>query len=139
MSLIVDHGPAALLGGTILGLGAALLWVLNGRVAGVSGIVAHVLPPWRKDLSWRVLFVLSLVLTGITARVLWPERIAVPQRSLALLAVSGLLVGVGTELGRGCTSGHGVCGVGRLSLRSIVATLAFVATGMLTATLSGLP
>lgn len=139
MSLIVDHGPAALLGGTILGLGAALLWVLNGRVAGVSGIVAHVLPPWRKDLSWRVLFVLSLVLTGLAARVLWPERIAVPQRSLALLAVSGLLVGVGTELGRGCTSGHGVCGVGRLSLRSIVATLVFVATGMLTATLSGLP
>lgn len=139
MSLVVDHGPAAFLGGAILGLGAALLWVLNGRVAGVSGIVAHVLPPWRSDWSWRALFLLALVFVGIAARALWPERIAVPERSLSLLAVSGLLVGAGTELGRGCTSGHGVCGVARLSLRSIVATLVFVTTGILTATFSGLP
>lgn len=139
MSLIVDHGPAAFAGGAILGLGAALLWVLNGRVAGVSGIAAHIVPPWRKDVSWRVVFLLALVFVGVMARMFWPERIAVPERSLGLLALSGLLVGAGTELGRGCTSGHGVCGVARLSVRSIVATCVFVAMGMLTATLAGLP
>lgn len=139
MSAIVDHGPAALLGGALLGVGASLLWLLNGRVAGVSGIVARVLPPWKEGVAWRACFLLALLLVGILTRVLWPERSSVPDRSLGLLAVSGALVGAGTALGSGCTSGHGVCGVGRFSLRSIVATAVFVATGMFTATLVGLP
>lgn len=139
MSLIVDHGPAALLGGALLGVGAASLWLLNGRIAGVSGIVARVLPPWKEGVAWRACFVLALLLVGVVTRALWPERISAPERSLGLLALSGALVGIGTELGRGCTSGHGVCGVARFSVRSIVATAVFVTTGMLTATLMGLP
>ena len=135
----LPHIADALAGGALIGLGAALLWLVNGRVAGVSGIVSRVWAPDRAGLGWRALFVLALLGVGLLTRLLWPARIALPSRSLPLLAVAGALVGAGTELARGCTSGHGVCGVGRLSLRSLVATAVFVASGMLTASFSGLP
>lgn len=123
----------ALLGGALIGLAANLLLVLNGRIAGMSGIVGGLLGVGSKDRSWRLVFVLG-ILTGA-----WIMFAFLPSRShitldagMALLVVAGLLVGYGTRLGNGCTSGHGVCGIARLSSRSIVATLCFMASGIIT-------
>jgi len=124
----------ALAGGLLIGLAAALLWLGNGRTAGVSGIVGGIVRPTRADLAWRSAFVVGLVLAGAVALLARPELIAPSPRPLAVLACAGLLVGVGTRVGGGCTSGHGVCGLGRGSRRSLFATLTFVAAGMLTVT-----
>ncbi len=126
---------AALAGGLMIGLAAALLLLGNGRTAGVSGIVGGLVRPLRGDVAWRVAFVAGLVLAGAAAFVLRPELIAPSPRPLGALALAGLLVGVGTRVGGGCTSGHGVCGIGRGSRRSLVATAVFVAAGVLTVTL----
>ena len=119
-------------GGLLLGLGAAVLLLANGRVAGVSGIAGGLLRPARGDIGWRLAFILGL----LAAPLGWLALQAMPPAQIdhtpALLAVSGLLVGVGTRFGSGCTSGHGVCGIARLSPRSIVATLCFVAAGFVT-------
>jgi uncharacterized membrane protein YedE/YeeE len=120
----------AILGGALIGLSASLFWSLNGRVAGVSGVLAGAFKSTGEERRVRILFLLGLVLAGLLfGRLAHP--LAVPAQPLLLLALAGLLVGVGTRLGGGCTSGHGVCGLSRLSLRSLVATLTFIAMGAL--------
>ncbi|HTQ05513.1 MAG TPA: YeeE/YedE family protein [Polyangiaceae bacterium] len=125
----------ALAGGLLIGVAAALLLHGNGRTAGVSGIVGGLVRPLRGDGAWRVAFVAGLVLAGAVGLLFRPALIAPSPRPFGVLALAGLLVGVGTRVGGGCTSGHGVCGIGRGSRRSLAATLVFVATGMLTVTL----
>jgi uncharacterized membrane protein YedE/YeeE len=120
---------SALIGGAIIGVAAGMFILLNGRIAGISGVLGGLLRPQAGDLSWRVAFVAGLV----TAPAFWALFATLPQvqvdASYAGLIVAGLLVGIGTRYGAGCTSGHGVCGVARLSSRSIVATGLFVAAG----------
>ena len=119
-------------GGVLVGLSAALLLFANRRIAGVSGILGGMLQLRRGDLGWRVAFVLGMVLVGVAASALWRPFDLTPLPSAPLLIAAGLLVGFGTRLGGGCTSGHGICGIGRGSRRSIVATLCFMFTAMLT-------
>ena len=122
-----------LLGGASIGAAAALLWLSNGRIAGVSGVLARALVPVRGDFAWRIAFLSGLPLGAalITLAAGDLHGFAITPRAPQLV-VAGLLVGFGTALGNGCTSGHGVCGVSRGSRRSIAATGVFVATGMLT-------
>ena len=123
---------SALAGGLLIGLAAALFILLNGRVLGVSGIVGGLLRPRVGDRGWRLSFLAGL----LAAPTLWSLFAApvVPRIAAGpvLLVAAGLLVGWGTRHGSGCTSGHGVCGIARLSPRSLVATLAFMATGFAT-------
>lgn len=125
---------ASLLGGALIGLAASLLLLADGRIAGISGIVGGLLTPTGGDTAWRALFVAGLLLGGFGLRLVDPAlvRMELDRPTLALVA-AGLLVGFGTRLGNGCTSGHGVCGVSRGSARSIVATMTFMTTGILTA------
>jgi uncharacterized protein len=125
-----------LFGGALIGLAASLLLLGTGRVAGVSGIAAGALFSREAEgRPWRLAFLAGLVAAGVPFVLFAPEAIGASPRPAIWLAISGLLVGVGTRLGSGCTSGHGVCGVSRLSPRSLVATALFVATGMLTVAL----
>ena len=121
-------------GGLVIGLSAALLLFLNGRVAGISGIVAGLWSRHFRGAAWRLAFVLGLLVGGWFLLQWRPEVFGVPpeSRSIALIALAGLLVGFGASLSGGCTSGHGVCGLGRRSLRSLIATLTFMLTGFLT-------
>jgi uncharacterized membrane protein YedE/YeeE len=117
-------------GGALIGLAGTALLLLNGRIAGISGILGGVITPKRGETRWRISFVLGLLCGGAVMMVVYPESMPIAlDVSLPLAALAGLLVGVGTRLGSGCTSGHGVCGVGRLSLRSMVATGVFIFTG----------
>jgi uncharacterized protein len=132
--VIEGFTPAsALVGGALIGVAVTLLMVANGRIAGVSGILGELLPPWSGDIGWRFSFVAGLIIgAGAYA---WVDPAAAVIRidaSLPLLAVGGLAVGFGTRLGGGCTSGHGVCGLARLSGRSLAATLTFMAAAALT-------
>jgi uncharacterized protein len=128
----------ATVGGGLIGLAASWLLLAKGRVAGISGIVGGLLAPWNDESVWRLSFMLGLLAGGGVLMVVMPEAIAPPAgRSLVAVAVAGSLVGYGTRLGGGCTSGHGVCGLTRLSPRSLVATLTFMATGFVAATLIG--
>ncbi len=124
---------SALIGGALIGAASALLLWLNGRIAGVSGIVAGLVAPRGGDIAWRAMFVLGLVGGVMIYRLAGGEleTIAI-NPSLPLLVVGGLLVGFGTGIGGGCTSGHGVCGMARLSPRSIVATVTFLVAGIVT-------
>jgi uncharacterized membrane protein YedE/YeeE len=126
---------SALAGGILIGIAASILLAADGRVAGVSGMVAGLLPPRPGDWTFRAWFLAGLLLAGAIASVFAPQLIGTSPRSLGWLAVAGVLVGSGTRLSGGCTSGHGVCGVSRLAPRSIVATLVFMGCGMLTVTL----
>lgn len=129
----------ALVGGGLIGLSASALLLVNGRVSGICGIVDSLLMRWTTDTHWRVAFVAGLLAGGGVVMLLSPEMIQEPTgRDLPLVAGAGLLVGVGTRLANGCTSGHGVCGLSRRSKRSLVATLSFMATGFITASLLGL-
>jgi uncharacterized membrane protein YedE/YeeE len=123
---------ASLAGGLLIGLGAAVLLLANGRIAGISGIAGGLLRPARGDIGWRVAFVLGL----LAAPLGWLALQAMPPAQIdhtpALLAGAGLLVGLGTRFGNGCTSGHGVCGIARLSPRSLVATACFMLAGFVT-------
>ena len=123
---------AALLGGALIGLAAAAFILFNGRIAGISGIVGGLLRPQRGEVGWRLAFVVGLLAAPLLYA-LWGTRPAarIEAGPLTLLA-AGFLVGVGTRYGAGCTSGHGVCGLSRLSPRSLVATLAFMGAGFLT-------
>jgi uncharacterized protein len=121
---------SALVGGALIGLAASALWLLSGRIAGVSGIVATALFD-RRERGWQIAFIAGLVAGGLFMAAVSPPSFAPSARPLALLAGAGLLVGAGTSLAGGCTSGHGVCGVGRLSPRSIAATATFMVTGAL--------
>ena len=119
-----------LVGGILIGLASVMLLAFNGRIAGISGILNGILTPKRGEVLWRALFIAGLIVGGIAVGVVYPG--AFPEDlniSYVGLAVAGLLVGFGTRLGSGCTSGHGVCGMSRLSGRSIIATLTFMATG----------
>lgn len=122
----------ALGGGALIGLAAALFVLLNGRIAGISGVLGGLLMPRAGDVAWRLLFVAGLLLApsifGLVAT-LPPATIAANHPTLV---IAGLLVGVGTRYGEGCTSGHGVCGMSRLSPRSLAATAAFMAAGFAT-------
>ncbi len=123
------------LGGVLIGLSATLLLVAHGRVAGISGIVGHLLEAGTpgRERKWRSLFLLGLVAGGLPFAFAKPELILLsPEPSWFLIVVAGLLVGFGTRLGSGCTSGHGVCGLSRFSPRSLVATLTFIAAGAAT-------
>lgn len=120
-----------IIGGALIGLSASLYWSLNGRIAGISGILGGALQSRGADRSGRVAFLLGLLLAGIGFAV-FTNRIALPPLPLLPLAAAGLLVGLGTRLGGGCTSGHGVCGLSRFSPRSLAAVLTFMATGALT-------
>ena len=122
----------ALAGGALIGGAAAILYLMSGRVAGVSGIVGGALVPRAGELGWRLLFLAGLVGGGVVGGLVAPRAYGTSSGSVLLLAAAGLLVGFGTRLGSGCTSGHGICGVSRLSRRSIAATALFVAAGMVT-------
>jgi uncharacterized membrane protein YedE/YeeE len=122
---------SALLGGGLIGLGASVLLLGSGRVAGISGVLGGILKRATGDVLWRVLFLLGLLSAGAVAALWAPASLGASPRSLPTLIAAGLLVGVGTRLGNGCTSGHGVCGISRFSIRSITATIVFIAAGML--------
>ena len=124
---------SSLLGGGLIGLGAAILLLLNGRVAGVSGIVGDVLRPAGNALAWRIAFVAGLITGPLIYQLADGHWLSVTiDANMPLLIVAGLLVGFGTSLGSGCTSGHGVCGIARLSPRSMMATVVFMLAGMIT-------
>ncbi|MBX9456488.1 MAG: YeeE/YedE family protein [Rhizobium sp.] len=123
---------ASAMGGMLIGLSALLLLLLNGRIAGLSGIMGGLLPPFPGDWRWRAAFIGGAILGPVAfMAVTGPVEFAVPAGTLAL-ALGGIVVGVGVAFGNGCPSGHGVCGIGRLSPRSIVATLSFMATAVAT-------
>jgi hypothetical protein len=124
----------ALIGGVLLGVASAAFILINGRVLGISGILGGLLVPRRGDINWRVFFLLGLILAPVTLSWALPGVIAAPRIEASNLAIvaAGLLVGVGTRYGSGCTSGHGVCGLSRLSPRSLVATMAFMVSGFIT-------
>lgn len=126
---------SALAGGALIGLSASLLLWVSGRVAGISGMLGGLLHPHRGDIAWRALFLLGLIVSGAIALLVAPQGFGSSPRGALALALAGLLVGVGTRIGNGCTSGHGVCGLSRLSVRSLVATVTFIATGAITVTL----
>ena len=122
----------SLAGGLLLGLAAALFILFSGRVLGISGIVGGLLHPRKGDAGWRLAFVLGmLVAPSLYALFAGPLQPRI-DAGWGMVVVAGLLVGVGTRYGSGCTSGHGVCGLSRLSPRSLVATLAFMGAGFLT-------
>ena len=126
----------AIAGGLILGVASAALFLLTGRIAGVSGVLGGLLQPRSGDFGWRLSFFGGLLLAGLGAAWLAPAAFGAPVgRGPGLIVLAGLLVGVGTRLGNGCTSGHGVCGISRGSPRSIASVLTFMFTGILTATL----
>jgi uncharacterized membrane protein YedE/YeeE len=122
----------SLVGGLLIGVAAAMFLLLNGRIAGISGILGGLLRPNAGDTGWRVAFILGLLAAPLVYQMAKPLPVVQIDAGTALLIVAGLLVGIGTRYGSGCTSGHGVCGLSRLSPRSIVATAAFMAAGFVT-------
>jgi len=141
----------ATLGGLLIGLASAVLWLGNGRIAGISGIFGQLLPP-AQTVVWRIVFILSLVGATALAALAFPQIgvggvepaiLVTPPAAWSLpapvwLIVAGLLTGFGTKVGNGCTSGHGVCGLARLSLRSLVAVIVFFGVAILTVTVTGI-
>ncbi len=123
---------SALAGGALIGLAASVLLLTNGRVAGVSGMLGGLIAPVRGEVAWRAAFLVGLVGAGAVLALLSPGQFGASPRGLPVVGLAGILVGIGTRLGNGCTSGHGVCGLSRRSPRSLVATLTFMATGALT-------
>ena len=142
---------SAALGGTLIGLACAVLWLGNGRIAGISGIFGQLLPP-AQTVVWRVVFLVALVAS--TALAAWafpqlgvggaePAQLAAPPAGWSIpmpvwLVIAGLLTGFGTKVGNGCTSGHGVCGMARLSLRSLVAVAVFFSVAIFTVAITGI-
>jgi uncharacterized membrane protein YedE/YeeE len=125
----------AIIGGALIGLAASLLFLANGRIAGISGILGQALKVSTPDRRWRMTFIAGLLVGGMGLMNTMPEVIVAPStRTIGAVAIAGLLVGIGTRMGSGCTSGHGVCGLTRFSGRSLAATIAFMATGFATAT-----
>ncbi|WP_265694235.1 YeeE/YedE family protein [Providencia rustigianii] len=123
---------SAAIGGVLIGLAAAILLIFNGRIAGISGILAGILKPAKGDTAWKVAFILGIMVSPLlfTLFVYTPE--VVITTGMPLLIVAGLLVGFGTRLGGGCTSGHGICGMARFSRRSIVAVVIFMLVAFVT-------
>ena len=130
---------SATIGGALIGLSAGLLWLTNGRTAGVSGIFGGVVPFRRGETDWRIAFLIALPIGAILGAWLGPLALAEisdapPELTLGPLAAigAGLLVGAGTRIGGGCTSGHGICGLARFSIRSVVAVITFMVVAMIT-------
>jgi uncharacterized membrane protein YedE/YeeE len=123
---------AALAGGLLIGLAAAAFVLFNGRIAGISGILGGLINPHRGDTGWRLAFIGGLVGAPVIYSLFWRLPDIHVEASPITLIIAGLIVGFGTRIGSGCTSGHGVCGISRLSPRSIVATLTFMAMGFVT-------
>jgi uncharacterized membrane protein YedE/YeeE len=128
---------SAAIGGALIGLAAVLLMLLNGRIAGVTGVFAGLIDPISTERGWRATFIAGLILAPLSATLLG-YTIPIPQMpaSFATIIVGGLLVGFGTRLSNGCTSGHGVCGIARLSPRSITATAIFMAAAIVVVALT---
>lgn len=121
------------IGGILIGLAAISLLLFNGRIAGISGIVAGILHPEKGNSLWRVVFIAGMLVGAMLIRWLHPEALAIEiDVSNAAILLAGFLVGIGTRIGNGCTSGHGVCGIGRLSIRSIVAVVIFFGSAAIT-------
>ena len=125
----------ALIGGGLIGLSASLLWLFRGRTAGISGILAGLVQLNQRDTRHRLLFLFGLLTGGVILSFVYPTSLIISNtRSVPLLILAGLFVGVGTRIGSGCTSGHGVCGLSKFSKRSLIATVSFMFTGFVTAT-----
>ena len=120
---------ASLAGGILIGVSAALFILFNGRIAGISGILGGLLHPVKNDILWRVAFLSGLIVAPLVFSMLAPLPVVQVDAGTVTLIAAGLLVGIGTRYGSGCTSGHGVCGISRLSPRSLAATAAFMAAG----------
>ncbi len=127
----MDKFLLATLGGALIGLSASIMLLVNGRVTGVSGILSSVIDLKKsKDSLEKIYFVIGLVIGGSIIRNILPQSFDINvSKPIYLIAISGLLVGFGTRLGSGCTSGHGICGISRFSTRSIIATVTFMITG----------
>jgi uncharacterized membrane protein YedE/YeeE len=123
---------SALIGGLLIGTAATLFVLFSGRIAGISGIVGGLLRPLAGDVAWRIAFVLGLLMAPLLYRLIAPLPNLQIDAGYPLLIVAGMLVGIGTRYGAGCTSGHGVCGLSRLSPRSGVATVVFMSAGVVT-------
>ena len=122
----------SLAGGLLIGMATVALLLFNGRIAGISGILGGLLKPVQGDITWRIGFLAGLVLSPLAFAVLAPLPEVHIEASYPVLLVAGLLVGIGTRFGSGCTSGHGICGLSRRSPRSVVATVAFMFAGFVT-------
>lgn len=119
-----------LTGGILIAVAVSIMLLMNGRVTGISGIVKGLLKPQKGDRSWRVAFFMGLVFGGMLISRIIPNVFEnTSERSLPVIAFAGLLVGFGTAMANGCTSGHGVCGISRMSIRSMIATVTFIALG----------
>ena len=122
----------SVLGGVIIGVAASCMLLFNGRVTGISGILGGLLKNETLDKNWRFLFLLGLILGGFILRLFYPAAFTLHSSAMTGdYIVAGLLVGIGTQLGSGCTSGHGVCGISRFSLRSLVSTITFIFFGII--------
>jgi len=128
MNISYIHG---LIGGMLIGIAAVVLYWFNGRMMGVSGIISRLLAKPDQDYRWRAAFILGLVSGGFLYQLKFPVTVVIDASGWNLIA-AGFLVGFGTVMGSGCTSGHGICGMARLSKRSIAATIVFMTTGILT-------
>ncbi len=125
---------SASIGGALIGIASAILLVVFGKVAGISGAVQSLLNPLQKGAGWKLVFVAGLLIAGVIVQLVQPELlVGEMDLPLWLIVVAGLLVGVGTSLANGCTSGHGVCGMSRFSARSWVATITFMVIAFVTA------
>ena len=123
---------SSLAGGALIGLATAIFVLFNGRIAGISGVLAGLLKPTRGDVAWRAAFVVGLLAAPLIYVLMVDAPTLQIDAGFGAIAVAGLLVGIGTRYGSGCTSGHGVCGLSRLSPRSLAATLAFMGAGFVT-------
>jgi uncharacterized membrane protein YedE/YeeE len=122
----------SLQGGILIGLAAAMLLLFNGRIAGISGIMGGLLKPKAGDAAWRIAFLIGIIIAPHLFSLVAPLPSVQIDANTVSLCIAGLLVGIGTRYGSGCTSGHGVCGLSRLSPRSLVATIAFMSAGFIT-------
>ena len=136
MEAVVFRNLTALEGGLLIGLSASIFLLFNGRIAGISGIVGGLVAPNHHGTHWRLAFLLGLLSGGVITLSIAPQSLGFPpeNRPLWLLACAGFLIGFGTALAQGCTSGHGICGLARRAPRSLAATLIFMLAGVLTAT-----
>lgn len=123
---------ASLIGGILIGLSASMMILLNGRIAGISGILGGISGAHKADVPWRVAFIAGLVISPLVYMLFSQPPVVALSASNLQIVIAGLLVGIGSRYGSGCTSGHGVCGIARMSKRSIVATMVFMAAGIIT-------
>jgi len=123
---------SSLAGGILIGLAASMMILMNGRIAGISGIVGSISSAHRADVPWRVAFLIGLVVSPFIYSIIGEMPVLNIEASNLQIVIAGLLVGLGSRYGSGCTSGHGVCGIARLSVRSMVATVVFIGAGIVT-------